>query len=203
MVLQQFMSWTPLLIYLFAALPQLIKSWRGHSAVGVSQWMVFIRMGAVGLYTVYVFMLGLPMAYRVMMPCFVISLGTIAWQGYHYEKRRKVQERMLLGYSLIAMMILVGIAIGQWWPQWVGTTYGKMAAFLYIICEIPQAYRNYARKSVAGFSFGFASMMGAGALLEITNTLMFGLPLPTLLSSGRIFFFYLIYCVQFMIYPRR
>ena len=81
-----------------------------------------------------------------------------------------------------------------------GMLSGWIGIALYTICEIPQVYKNYLRKSVQGFSFLFASMLAVGAAIEATLTLLLGLPKPTLASSIRILSFYVIYCMQFMSY---
>ena len=189
-------TWVPLAIYTLAALPQFITSLRTRSAAGVSQGMIYIRLTAVSFYLIYAFSCGLPLAYRVMMPIYWIMLGSLGLQGYLYDSDHTHQRIMRLGYGFSALCIIVMALIAQFDPYDAGMVSGWIALSGYAVCEIPQVYKNYRRKTLKGFNFFFPSFLALGAGIELVSGIMLGLPKPTLASSIRIITFYLIYCFQ-------
>ena len=92
-------------------------------------------------------------------------------------------------------------------PETVGIYAGWVAMFVWTVYMLPQGLKMYAGKSVAGFSFAYATLMTAGSLLESVSA--------WLLSNGDASYWpliyngirgttgYLIFCVQFLLYGKR
>lgn len=191
-------TWVPLAMYTLAALPQFITSLRTKSAKGVSQGMIYIRLTAVSFYVIYAFSCGLPLAYRVLMPVYWVMLGSLGLQGYLYDSDHTHQRMMRLGYGFSALCATVMIMVARFDPYDAGMVSGWIALCGYAVCEIPQVYKNYRRRSLKGFNFFFPSFLALGAVIELIAGLVLGYPKPTLASSVRILTFYAIYCAQYL-----
>ena len=60
--------WIPQTLYASAIIPQIVKNYRLRSTAGVSLHMVFARFVGELSYITYIYLLGLPLVYKVMIP---------------------------------------------------------------------------------------------------------------------------------------
>ncbi|MDQ5941050.1 MAG: hypothetical protein QG632_776 [Candidatus Dependentiae bacterium] len=137
--------WLPISLYAIAPWPQVRTNYRRGDAVGLSHWMLFLRIFAVSSYTVYVYLLDLPLAHKLLYPVCLSGLIILAIQGYHYDNHRSAQR------------------------------------WLRFASDMPQIYRN-------------------GGMSDLTLSLVYGLPLPTILATARVTICYFIYLTQFFVY---
>lgn len=194
------LSWIPLLLYLCAALPQLVTNYRRGSSTGVSHDMLFLRVSSGMFYVPYLFLCQLPWAYRVVLPIYVTLLAFLAYQSWAYEKNKNVQVRIRYQYFVAMLVSLSGLIVAMWHPVEIGMLYGWTGITLSFFCEWPQLYLNWYRKSVAGLNFGFLSCIGIGGIIELLLAYHFCLPRPTLYNALRVSSYYLLYGIQFLLY---
>jgi len=87
-------------------------------------------------------------------------------------------------------------------PWLVGNIAGWVGISIWAIYQIPQVIKIYSQRSVFGFSFLLASMVGFGDSLELLVSLFLGLPFQSVLNNIRGILIYLIFCVQFWLYKK-
>lgn len=197
------LSWLPFTLYALAALPQIITNYRLRSAAGVSTGMLFIRLTSIALYLIYIFACWLTPPYRFMMPLYFFMLSVVALQAYIYSTSEQVRSYMCWGFGGVFSFVLILSLLAWRHPQIVGLYCGWLSAQIALFSELPQVYHNWQRKSVAGFNFLFISCIGIGAAIELTTAVILRLPWPTIFTTSRAVTFYIIYCIQFMLYKKR
>jgi len=197
------LAWVPISLYTIAAWPQILTNYRRKDAVGLSHWMLFARLTAITMYTFYVHLLDLPLAHKVMYPLCLASMILLASQGYFYERSRGELKALRCAYAALTLALLVLMTVAWWHPFSAGMVAGWCAVITGLLSDMPQIYRNWHRGSVAGFNILFASAIGFGGITDLSLSLYLGLPLPTLLATGRVTVAYIIYLSQFWLYGNR
>lgn len=195
--------WVPISLYTIAAWPQILTNYRRKDASGLSHWMLFLRLTAISTYTLYVYLLDLPLAHKVLYPLCLASMTLLAIQGYQYSRNRSELRLLRFAYGKLLVMLGVLVFIGSAYPVKAGMLAGWCAVVCGLWSDMPQIYRNWRRKSTQGFNILFASAIGFGGITDLTLSLLFGLPLPTVLATTRVTVCYLIYVMQFLLYGNR
>lgn len=195
-----YVIWVPLTLYSLAIIPQIIKNYRLRSTQGLSVPMVFARFFGELSYILYIYLLGLPLVYRVMIPIYTANIGIILLQAMYYAPTR-VYRLTVISLMLTALsMFSIGFGLSYIFPVLVGRYAGWIAVSVLSCAQIPQAYKNYRRGSVHGFSLGYTLLMGAGSFIELLYVIYLQLPLQTLSNCIRSLLFYTVYWYQFARY---
>ena len=191
--------WIPQTLYASAIIPQVIKNYKLKSTTGLSLPMVFARFSGELAYIIYIYLLGLPMVYRVMIPVYTFNIGFLLVQAAWYAPSQEYRTRVLIG--MITLSIAgAGVLLGRLAPVLVGRYAGWLAVCILAFSQMPQVYKNYHRRSVHGFSLGYTLLMGSGSFIELCYVIYLQLPVQTLTSCIRSLFFYTIYWYQFIKY---
>lgn len=193
-------AWIPAFVYFFASWPQIIKNFKIKSDKAISHrmlYLAFIGGAAKGVYNIF---LDLPLPYKIMRPLILCCVLTMVIQGYIYARDRAIRKNLFFIYS-ITLAVLAGVILyGLYDPIFIGNKAGWLSTTVLAIYQFPQVIKNWRRKSVAGISFIYLSMLCTGALLEISIAFLFGLPVQSFYNGCRGVMYYLIFTYQFFIY---
>jgi uncharacterized protein with PQ loop repeat len=192
--------WIPHTLYATAILPQIYKNYHLRSTAGLSIPMVFSRFSGELSYIIYIYSLGLPMVYKVMIPIYTFNIGMVLVQAMYYAPNKVYRGKVIMYMAIALSLFASGWTLAQAWPVFVGRYAGWLAVSTLAFAQIPQAYKNYTRKSVHGFSLGYTLLMGLGSFIELCYVIALQLPVQTLASCTRSLFFYTIYWYQFIKY---
>lgn len=80
--------------------------------------------------------------------------------------------------------------------------FGNLAAFIYFLCNFPQLYLNFKRRSTKGFSNTFVIMRVFSLSFLVANSAVEGLPFPIQLSGILLLFTSIVSTIQIAIYNR-
>ncbi len=183
-------------------LSQILLNYRVKSTRGLSQSMVFLFFSTVAFFLVYAYANDLPFSYKVLSIPHLLSVGILAFQGYHYSSNNKLKLNMLKAYIGLLLFFGCYISLGLFFPLTVGRFAGWASALLPLLTQIPQMLRNARRRSVEGFSFWFVFFAAVAVLIELTVAIVLSLPLPSFFSALRGIFYYMIYFGQFILYSK-
>jgi len=195
--------WIPVSLYAIAPWPQVRTNYVRGDAVGLSHWMLYLRIFAVSSYTVYVYLLNLPLAQKLLYPVCLSGLVTLAMQGYYYDRERSTQRWLRAAYFKQVVVLIALMAMSFWYPIRAGMLAGWCAVLMGVMSDLPQIYRNWRRKSTVGFNILFSSAIGFGGMSDLTLSWIYALPLPTILATTRVTVCYFIYLLQFFVYRKR
>jgi len=198
----EILSWIPMTLYVLAALPQAWTNMRLRSTQGLSMLMIFIRFSTGLFYNTYINLCGLPLSYRVMMFLYTLSFSVLVVQGYRYSSQA-MQKVLKRGYASIVSLLLISLVVALWYPYQVGYMIGTCAVTASVFTDLPQVIKNYRRKTMKGFSFYFATLLGLGAILELCIALWFSLPFPTVFSAARAASYSFVFWAQFFLYRNK
>lgn len=196
----QIIQWVPHTLYASAIIPQMIKNYRLKSTQGLSLPMVFARFSGEVSYTFYIYLLGLPMVYRVMIPIYTMNLGILLVQAAWYAPTKEYRSRVFWGMGGVLFCMFAVMPLVWLYPVWMGKYAGWLAVCTLAFSQAPQVYKNYRRQSVHGFSLGYTLLMGFGSFIELLYVIYLQLPVQTLASCTRSLLFYTIYWYQFIRY---
>lgn len=192
--------WVPHTLYACAIVPQIIKNYRLKSTHGLSLPMIFSRFSGEVSYIFYIYLLGLPMVYRVMIPIYTFNLGLLLVQAAWYAPDQEYRTRVFFGMVAVVTCAIGAVPLVWYWPVFMGKYAGWLAVCTLAFSQAPQVYKNYKRQSVHGFSLVYTLLMGAGSFVELLYVVYLQLPVQTLASCTRSLLFYTIYWYQFIRY---
>lgn len=194
------LAWVPFCIYYVAGMPQILTNYRNKSASGLSLRMVFFDYTGALSTTVYTFLLGLPLACRVMEPFCAFNIGILALQGFIYSRSKKEKRNIILVYSLLHAFCISMWVAGMWYANTIGNIMGWISIVVQCFTQLPQVLKNRRRKSVQGLSFLYMTLLGVAAMFEMIVAYVLGLPKQSFLNGLRGVAYYLVMCTQFYRY---
>ena len=195
-----YIIWVPHSLYVLALVPQIVKNHSLGSTLGVSFWMVFCRFAGEMAYSQYTHLLGLPMVYRMLIPCYTFMLFVLLVQIAYYAESTVTRRRIIFAVSWVIFLAICTLVLSQFYPVQVGNSLGWVAVCLLATAQMPQVYKNWQRQSMHGFSLIYTIMMGFGSFVELCYVIYMQLPVQTLASCIRSLTFYSIYWFQFVAY---
>lgn len=195
--------WVPLSLYTLAFVSQLLKNRHHEHTHGVSTGMIFARMGGEVAHLFYIYLLGLPLAYRVMVPVYSSCIWFLLGQELWYSRDTTYGMQVFFGLTSIIVAAMVGLSYAIMYPTWTGNISGWLYVGIFVFAQFPQAYKNYCRSSVHGFSFSYTILMASGSLIELVSAIALQLPVQTIIDLIRGLFFYALYWYQFVRYRKK
>ena len=194
--------WLSQFCYLIGFIPQIIMNYRLQSLRGLSDLYIFSFFNGYIAELFYVFCLGLPVPYQIMVPVCTIGMSIIVFQRFYYGTQDSWSSKLLWIYvgNIVLAVGLIPIAIAS--PYKFGHAAGWLTAIIWCTYQIPQLVKIFFYRTVYGFSFGFATMIAMAAFIECGMALIIGLPYQTIISSARGVLVYLLFCVQFVLFRR-
>lgn len=165
--------------------------------------MIFARLSAEVAQIFYIFLLKLPLAYYVMVPLYTMAICFLLAQEIWYSTSRMYKTRVSFGIGAIVIAALIGLLYALLYPVWTGNIAGWVYVSILVFAQLPQAYQNYTRQSVHGFSLQYTLLMASGASIELVLAVLLQLPIQTLVDLVRALCFYSIYWYQFIVYREK
>lgn len=183
-------------IYCYSIIPLIQENYRLKTARGLSDGLVMGFFNAFIAMLFYFCCLGLPVSYRISVTIQAIFVGIIIGQRFWYDS---FSHKKLLGGFYIANFVtaIAIIPMAFTWPHQVGNIAGWAGLVLVIANRIPQIIKIEREKSVYGFSYQFALLLGIAAVMEIAIVLWYHLPVQTLLTGSWALLSFFIFTWQF------
>lgn len=183
-------------IYCYSIVALIQNNYRLKTARGLSDALVIGFLNAFIAMLFYFFCLGLPISYRISVIINTILVSIIIGQRFWYDT---FSYKKLLGFFYLGNLLttIAVIPAAFMWPHQVGNTAGWIGLILVIANRIPQIIKIEREKSVYGFSYQFAALLGIAAVMEITIVLRYQLPVQTLLTSSWALLSFFIFSWQF------
>lgn len=183
-------------VYCYSIIPLIQENYRLKTARGLSDWLVMGFFNAFVTMIFYFFCLDLPVSYRLSVTIQAILVGIIIAQRFWYDSFS--HKKLLAGFYAINLIVAAAlIPVAFAWPQQVGNIAGWAGLALTIANRIPQIIKIECEKSVYGFSYQFALLLGIGAIMEVAIVLWYHLPVQTLLTGSWSLLSFVIFTWQF------
>lgn len=199
-VIARAISWIPLTLCAISALPQIIKNYKLKSTQGLSPLMLLLLYSGILSTLFYMFLLDLPLSYKTAISLQFCFATILIYQELLYTESEEKRNRILLWHSLITIGICGLLLLNPVQYETAGIWLGWFAFGTLSLCQLPQMYKVWKQKSTRGFSLLYVTILASGALSDLLISIVLGIPLPSLLNTGRALFYYLIYFYQFFLY---
>ncbi|MCF7799712.1 PQ-loop repeat-containing protein [Candidatus Babeliales bacterium] len=192
--------WVAQILFFAGLLPQIILNYKLKSTKGLSEFLLFGYLNGTITYLYYIFCCNLPFAYKAIMPMVFLAVIIMIFQRFYYSEMFFDKEYKILFFYILN--ILVYIFLFKFFIQYqlFGIILGWITALIWGIYQLPQVIKIFKDKTIIGFSFLLAFLVGFGNLIEFIASINLRLPLPTALNAFRGFLIFLIFCLQFWIY---
>ncbi len=207
MILTQNMIFNTLLLVariigLSGLVPQIILNYKEKSTESLSNIFLFIYLVGYAINLLYVYGLGLPIAYKIMAPLAFLLVLILVFQCFLYNKH-KVIFRLIISCCTFFLLFFLLIILTVNFPNKIGNLAGWICFLIWFVYLLPQIFRIYSKKSVKGFSFLFAFLGLIGNLLELIGILALRLPIQSIFIAIRGLAFCSIFCLQFWMYRKK
>lgn len=202
LVLREALIFVNRLMYCSGLIPLLIKNYKLKTSRGLSDGLVWCLFNAYITLTFFSFCLGLPFFYGVSSLVQLCLISVIIGQRFWYDH---FSYRGLLAriYFFNALAALALIPVALFWPYAVGHPMGWFTLFFFVGNRIPQIIKVQRERSVYGFSYGFAAMIGLAAIMEMSLVLVYDLPLQAFATALWAFILFVIFTAQFYFFSWR
>ena len=200
-LIAHYATWMVASIFFLALVPQMLLNYRLKSTAGLSDSMLLMYFTAYAFEVGYVYMLNLPLSYRVMMPCGFIAVIVMVMQRLYYAPSYGSKRFINLLYYITGTIGII-IGVGFYDHIMAGRLAGWVAMGGFALAYVPQLIRVHTTKSVHGLSLLFIFMLGMACTVEFIVSLYLGLPIPSLANGFRGMLFNIIFLVQFWMYKK-
>lgn len=189
-------------LFSMSLIPLVAKNYKLKTARGISDGLTFTLLNAYIALALYSFCLNLPIAFGVGALFQISMMCILIFQRFSYDDFSYKKKLAVLYISNVLFAALVSV-ISQIWPSYVGHIAGWVMFVFFFVNRIPQIIKIQRERSVYGFSYGFAFVMGLASLMEIVLFFVYGLPLQTLAAAVWAFISVLIFTAQFYFFAWR
>ena len=195
------LTWVANTAYVTCYVPQIITNFRLKSGTGVSDGLLigYLNLQAVTLF--YVFLIGLPPAYAILVPIQAIATLTLIIQRLAYDKVHNLsfwRMEIITILNIAAFIVLLPFALRN--PYIVGHLGGWGNVIIGGVSWFPQMFKVWRSKSVAGFDIRFVALNFFGGVCELIGAVIGDLPLQTKVSDLRLIILCLMVFGQFALY---
>ncbi|NDD55846.1 PQ-loop repeat-containing protein [bacterium] len=192
-------AWVSQVLYTVCFLPQIVTNFRAKSGRGMSEYLLLGYLNLLAVTLFYVFLLELPLAYKIFVPLQLTAVLLLIAQRLWYDGPRLAKNLGIM--YLVNIALLVGcIPYALENPSLVGNMGGWGNVLFGVLSQSPQAFKVWRERSVMGFDKRFVYMLLAGSLCEFTGAFLCNLPLQTKLTSLRGITFACVFLFQFKLY---
>lgn len=207
MILTQYMIFNTMLLVariigLSGILPQIVLNYKAKSTKGLSNFFLSIFLVGYAVNLLYVYGLGLPIAYKIMAPVAFLLALTLVFQYFFYE-RHKVTSLLIILFCAFFLLFFLLIILTVNFPNKIGGLAGWICFLIWFAYPLPQIFMIFSKKSVKGFSFLFAFSGVIGNLLELIGILALRLPIQSFFIAARGLALCSIFCLQFWMYRKK
>ena len=191
--------WVLPFLYSFALMPQIYVNFKHKTTKGLSSLMLWAYMNGYIAFLFHVFCLNLPISYKIALPISCSLVMIIVVQTVYYDLNIALLRFCLM--SITAAIALIPFAMN--YPYMMGHIMGWASVIFWSTYQIPQLIKMFYARSVHGYSFVLASVIGLGNVFEGVGVILMNLPIQTLFSNIRGILMYFIFCWQFWTYGMR
>lgn len=177
-------AWLSQVLYTICFIPQIITNMRNRSASGVSDGLLFGYLNLLAGALFYVFLLDLPLAYKIFVPLQAAAVATLIGQRLWYDDPEEAKQSGALYVGNI-LLLLAFIPYASSHPIWVGHVGGWALVLFGFLSQAPQIWKVWQTQSVAGFDRRFVLVTFWGSFAELAGALLNHLPMQTILSALR------------------
>lgn len=197
------MLWVAYILYVGCFIPQIYTNYKRRSTSGISNVTIFLYFFGYLVEVPYAFFLNLPLSCKIMLPFGALVAFILALQRVYYERSRLSKRRALTWYGGTVFTVLAIAGIGIEYPFYIGHMCGWMGSTVWLIYQVPQVIKVFARKSVEGFNPLLILIGVSAALIEIAAALIIPLPVQALFNGIRGLVLAIIFTFQFLLYRKR
>ncbi|MBM3886333.1 PQ-loop repeat-containing protein [Candidatus Dependentiae bacterium] len=184
------------IIYCYALIPLIWENWKLKTARGLSDGLMWSLLNAFIVLSFYFFCLDMPYSYRASLIIQTTFTLVIIFQRFWYDQfSYKRMLSLIYGTNFIVAVGCIPLALK--WPHHVGHVAGWLGVLFLIINRIPQILKIQRERSVYGFSYWFALLLGLASVMEFVIAIAYKLPLQTVATSVWAFISFLIFTAQF------
>jgi uncharacterized protein with PQ loop repeat len=199
MDLTALLAWVALIFYALSLIPQMIKNASLKTTQGLSSLSLIAYFFGYGTNLTYIYALSLILPYKIIVPIEFFFMLIIISQKFYYEGLLR-DKAFFYSILITSIIIVLCIIFAFHYTFFIGSLCGWISLFCFIAHPIPQVIKNYRRKSVEGFSFGFVTLLAIAVTCELIVAIIKKLPPQTFGCSLKGLFFYIIFCYQFWLY---
>lgn len=186
-------------VYCYSLVPLVLENYRLKTARGLSDALVWTFLNAFLFLGLYFFALDLPVSYQASAGIQAALTFVILCQRFYYDQF--VYKKMIFGgYIVNAVTFLLVALSARINPVGVGNFAGWIGVAFIVLNRIPQVMKIEREKSVFGFSYGFALLLGIASVMEISIVLAYKLPVQSLMTATLAFISFVIFTWQFYKY---
>ncbi len=195
-------AWVSQIAYALCFLPQIVTNYRVKSGNAMSELFLvgYLNLHAATLF--YVFLLNLPLAYKMCVPMQLALVLALVIQRLWYASASEAKQLGVVYLANLAGLVAL-IPYGSNNPVSFGNIAGWGTVTLGFLSQAPQAIKIWRERSVAGFDKIFVYVLLFAGAIEFCGAVIGGLPLQTKLSSSRVVSFSLIFLWQFKQFFKR
>lgn len=194
--------WVAQFLYTICYIPQIAINYKLKTGKGLSDLFLLAYLNMFITLLFYAFCTGLPPAYKFFYPLQTAAMLVIIFQRLWYDNTSSAKAYWLMYAINIAIpLVLIPYAAGN--CNVVGQVTGWTFFIISIISQLPLVIKIYSTKSVQGISFAFLLITGIAGMVEFYVALKLGLPIQTVLGASRVILFFIIFCIQFLLYKNK
>lgn len=192
-------SWVAQIAYTLCFIPQIFTNYRVKCGRGVSEMLLFGYLNLLMFSLFYIFLLDLPMAYKICVPIQLAFVLIMIVQRLWYDAAPLAKTLGMVYLTNLAVVIAaIPFALAN--PMMIGSIGGWGNVVFGILSQAPQAIKIWQEKSVMGFDKNFVYACFMGGITEFAGALVGALPLQTKISSFRLITFCSVFLWQFKLY---
>jgi uncharacterized protein with PQ loop repeat len=192
--------WAAQIFYFVCFVPQLFTNFKLKSGSGISELFLVFYLNTYIFLVFYIFALGLPLAYKIMVPIQGFATLILIFQRLYYDQNNPIKLWVFYIFNFFSFLTIIPYAIKN--PISIGALFGWVAFLFVLLNQLPQVFKIYREKSVQGFNYMFVFFTGLAALIETITVFVVGLPIQTKVMALRGVILFLIFSWQFKIYRK-
>ncbi|KKQ32737.1 MAG: hypothetical protein US49_C0006G0188 [candidate division TM6 bacterium GW2011_GWF2_37_49] len=194
--------WVYQFLYTVCFIPQFVTNYKLKTGKGLSDLFLLAYLNMSEALLFYAFCVGLPPAYQFFYPIQTVSVLILILQRLWYDKMADSKWYWLMyTINLAAPIVLIPYAVGH--CSLVGNITGWTFFIISFVCQLPLVIKIASSKSVRGISFLFLLITGIAGIMELYVALVMWLPIQTILGALRVVIFFVIFCIQFLLYNNK
>lgn len=197
-----FLIWFAQFLYTVCFIPQIITNYMLKTGKGLNDLFLFAYLNTVLALLFYAFCVGLPVAYKFFYPMQATAILILILQRLWYDKTSNARLYWLI-YMLNVAMPVVFIPYSLGHCGIVGQISGWIFFVISLVAQLPLVVKIAREKSVVGISFLFLLITGIAGIMELYVALVMNLPIQTILGASRVVLFFVIFCIQFLLYQNK
>lgn len=187
------------IIYIMVYIPQIFTNYKEKSGKGLSDLTLLGYLNALSVFGYYIFLYGLPIIYKLSITTQLIAVIILIGQRLYYDRsKQRFMFWALYGSNIVGLTVFIPTSLKN--PLSFGYFAGWLAVVLSCLMQLPQVFKIFREKSVAGFNILFAVFSLFGAAIELTAAILADLPTQTVFSALRGVLIGTLWLFQFWLY---